>query len=697
MKKKLLSLLLALVMVFGLAAPAFADGENAGEKSDIVILHTNDVHGKYEKYTNLAAYKAEMEKTNYVTLVDAGDFSQGAAIAILSKGENLIKIMNAVGYDVAVPGNHEFDYGMEQALKNLNDLDATVVSCNFVDLATKKPVYDAYTMKEYGDTTVAYVGISTPETYTKSTPTYFQNEKGEYIYSFSENAFYSTIQSAVDAAKKEGADYVVAVGHLGVDESSSPWTSKEVIANTTGIDAFIDGHSHTVIKDTKVANKDGKEIVLAQTGDKLGNIGKVTIKADGTITAELVNGYEETNDDVDKKVAEIEASFKEYTAQVVATSEVRLNMDDGKGTRLVRNSETNLGDMIADAYRVVMGADIGIMNGGGIRANIEAGDVTIDDILAVMTFGNMATVVEVTGQQIVDCLEMGASAYPGETGGFTHVSGMSYTIDATVKSGIVKDDKGNFSSVEGERRVKDVMVDGKPIDLAKTYTVACHSYWLTQYGDGMVMFNGGKIVDEKHEMYVDNVMLVKYIQENLKGKVTAEQYGEPAGRITIKTPKFTDVPDWAMAAVEWAVEQKITNGVTDTKFDATGICTDQMTLTFIHRSEEADEKNDFYANAVAWGVEQKLVAEGEADDKTTRAEAVTYLWKLAGSPEAELTEGQFKDVKVDADYAAAVAWAAENGITKGNGPTDVFDPDKPCTRAQIVTFLQRYAALDTAA
>lgn len=551
--KKLLALLLTLAMVFAMAVPAMAAEEDAAS-GDIVILHTNDVHGAYKGYTKLAAYKDELEAAgNQVTLVDAGDFSQGAAIAILSKGEYLIQLMNAVGYDIVVPGNHEFDYGIEQALKNLNDVDATVISCNFVDLATNKPVYEGYTVKTYGDTTVAFVGISTPETYTKSTPTYFMNADGEYIYSFSENDFYPTIQKTIDAARAEGVDYVIGVGHLGIDESSSPWTSKEVIANTNGLDAFIDGHSHSRIEDTRVANKDGKEIVLSQTGDKLGTIGKVTIKADGTITAELVADYEGNNEAVDARVAEIEASYKEYTSQVVATSEVRLDMDNGEGTRLVRNSETNLGDMIADAYRVVMGADIGIMNGGGIRANVAAGEVKIDDILAVMTFGNMATVVELTGQQIIDCLEMGASAYPGESGGFTHVSGMTYTIDARVPSSIVKDEKGNFAGVAGERRVKDVMVAGKPIDLEKVYSVACHSYWLTAYGDGMVMFQGGKIVDEKHEMYVDNVMLVKYIQENLEGKITAEQYGEPAGRINIILPTEPEQPETPAESVTYVV------------------------------------------------------------------------------------------------------------------------------------------------
>lgn len=546
--RKFLSLLLSLAMVLSLSVTTFAAESDLviapapTAKEDIVILHTNDVHGEYKAnigYAGLAAYKAEMEKTSYVATVDAGDFSQGAAIAILSKGEYLVSILNKVGYDVVVPGNHEFDYGIDQAMKNLKAVNATVLSCNFKDLKTGKSVFDAYKMMTFGDKKVAFVGISTPETYTKSTPTYFMDGKGNYIYSFSEgDGFYKTVQTAVDAAKAEGADYVVAVGHLGVDSQSSPYMSKDVIANTNGIDVFIDGHSHTKLDNQTALNKDGKAVVLAQTGEKLSAIGKVTIKADGTITAGLVSDYAEKDAAVEKFIAEeIESKYQAYTAQVVAKSSVELN-----GVKQdVRTSETNMGDLIADAYRIVMGADIGMMNGGGIRASIGTGDVKIDDILAVMTFGNMATVKKLTGQQIKDCLEMGVAAYPEASGGFTHVSGMTYCVDPTVESSVVKDEKGNFSSVSGEYRVYDIKVDGKPIDLSKVYTVACHSYWLNSYGDGMTMFEKGETVSEKHEIYVDNVMMVKYIQENLKG-IIGEEYAAPQSRITIAAKPVVEKP-----------------------------------------------------------------------------------------------------------------------------------------------------------
>lgn len=648
--KKLLSLLLAFVLVFALCGGALAEAAPAAEAKDIVILHTNDVHGSYNKgmgYAGLAALKKSLAEENYVTLVDAGDFSQGSTMSTLSKGEYIIELMNAVGYDIVVPGNHEFDYGMPQALKNLGNINAKVVSCNFVAVADKKPVFDAYTVVEYGDVKVAYVGISTPETYTKSTPAYFQDEAGKFVYSFCEGSFYETVQTAIDAAAAE-ADYVVAVGHCGVDPSSTPWTSKEIIANTTGIVAFIDGHSHTTIPGEVVANKDGKDVVLAQTGEKLGKVGKVTLKADGTVSAELISEFEGSDEAVAARITEIEDSYKEVTSQVVAQSEVELVYAvDGK--RAVRNSETNMGDLIADAYRVVMGADIGIMNGGGIRAGIPAGEIKLENILAVMTFGNMATVVKATGQQIIDCLEMGAAAYPNESGGFVHVSGLSYTINAAIKSSVVKDEKGGFASVAGARRVRDVMVDGKPIDLTKTYTVACHSYWLTNYGDGMNMFKGCEIVPEKHEVYVDNVMMSKYIQENLKGVVTAEQYGKPQGRIKIVDELYADVPAsaWYYDCVMSVSKSGLMTGTGEATFSPNG--------------------------------------------QLTRSMFVTMLYRLAGQPAVEGKVSEtFTDCADGTWYSDAVVWGNKNGIVTGNTAT-TFAPDAALTREAMAALLYRYA------
>lgn len=722
--KKLLSLFLVLALAFSLCVGALAEETAAKAENDlagkIVILHTNDVHGNYDQgvtYAGLAGLKDELLKsTDYVTLVDSGDFSQGSTMATLSSGEYIIQLMNAVGYDFVVPGNHEFDYGMTKALENLNALDATVLSCNFIDLKTQKPVFDGYKVVSYGDTKVAFVGVCTPETYTKSTPTYFQDTNGNYIYSFCEDKLYATVQASVDAAIAEGADYVVAIGHMGIDASSGDFTSRNLIANTTGIDVFIDGHSHSVINGETVKNKAGKDVILNQTGTKLANVGEIVIDpAAGTITAGLVDKVDSTNKTVADLAASIEAEYKDYTSQVVAKSEVKLVATNDDGSWAVRNSETNLGDLVADAYRIVMGADIGLMNGGGIRADIAAGDVTIEDILNVMTFGNMATVVKATGQQILDCLEMGASAYPGLTGGFTHVSGLTYTIDPSIPSSVKTDAQGNFSSVDGEYRVKDVKVGGEALDLNKVYTVACHSYWLTSYGDGMTMFKGAEIVSEKHEIYVDNEMLLKYITENLKGVITAEQYGKSQGRITIKeadTGVFTDVVEgkWYYDAVMTAYEKELMNGVTDKTFEPLTAMNRAMLVTMLYRLEGspavegkvsevfADCKDgSYYADAVLWASQNKIVSgRGESAfaplATMTRQEMAVILYNYSVfKGAAEVTEPEL--TYADAESVASWAAAAVDYCTDAklmNGVTDTtFDPAGSANRAMGATVLVR--------
>jgi len=570
-KSKLLALLLALVMVFGMALPAFADegdGKDAPVASEpaesaapdvggkIVILHTNDVHcqidqaKKDDKVTNIgyagvAAYKTEMEaeygKGN-VTLVDAGDAIQGGPIGTLTNGSAIVEIMNKVGYDLAIPGNHEFDYGMDNFLSLAKDkAEYTYICSNFTDLAGKA-VFDPYKILTCGEVKVAYVGIDTPETFTKSTPTYFQNDKGDYIYSFQQGGngkdLSAAVQKAVDAAREEGADYVVALGHLGDDGSTQEWKAQTVIANTTGIDLFIDGHSHEQIERI-VANKDGKDVPWAQTGTKLAAIGKVVIDTKtGEITHELVTGYDKQDETVAAFVKEKNDAFKSQLEKVVAKSEVELTTKDADGNRLVRSGETNLGDLCADAYRVMLGADVAFVNGGGVRADIAAGDVTYEDIINVHPFGNEACMVETTGQDILDALEFGARNYPEENGGFLQVSGLTYTIDESVPSSVVMDENKAFVKVDGAYRVTDVKVNGEALDVNKTYTLASHNYMLKEGGDGFEMFKTDKLL--KDGVMIDNAVLINYIVDELKGTVTADEYGEPAGRITVKKAAETE-------------------------------------------------------------------------------------------------------------------------------------------------------------
>lgn len=548
MRKKFLALLLTVVMITALAVPSFAadDTPAAVEDGKIVILHTNDVHCEIDSaagvtnigYAGVAAYKAEME-TVYgeanVTLVDAGDAIQGGPIGTLTKGKAIVEIMNMTGYDIAIPGNHEFDYGMDTFL-NLarNTAQYTYICSNFTNQAGT-PVFDAYKVITYGDVKVAYVGIDTPETFTKSTPTYFQDGAGNYIYSFRQGNngqdLYNAVQTAVDAAKAGGADYVVAIGHLGDNGSTEEWKARTVIANTNGIDVFIDGHSHEQIEKA-TANKDGEEIIWAQTGTKLAAIGKIVIDTEsGEISHELVSDYTGQDESVAAFVKDRNDEFEAQLNTVVAKSEVVLTTLDANGDRLVRSGETNLGDLCADAYRVLLGADIAFVNGGGVRADIAAGDITYADIISVHPFGNEACMIETTGQDILDALEFGARYMPEENGGFLQVSGLSYTIDQSIPSGAVTNDEGEFVRVDGPYRVSNVMVGGEPLDVNKTYTLASHNYMLKNGGDGFVMFKGDPLLQDS--VMIDNAVLINYIVDELGGNVTAGQYGQAAGRITV--------------------------------------------------------------------------------------------------------------------------------------------------------------------
>ena len=553
-KRKVLALVIAFVMIFAMmptmafaedvlliapAGGAAADTAAPAKSNDIVILGTSDVHCGIDAnigYAGLVGYKKAMEEQyNYVALVDAGDAIQGDVVGALSKGEYIADIMAQVGYDVLVPGNHEFDYGMDQFMNVITKKVGTAyVSSNFVK--DGKTVFEPYTIKTYGDKKVAFVGITTPETFFKSTPAYFQDALGNYIYGFNQGNdgkdLYKAVQTAVDAAKAAGADYVIAVGHLGDDPASTPWTSQEVIKNTSGIDAFMDGHAHSLMT-TAVKDKAGKNVPVVATGTKLEYIGKIVIAENGVVTVANVSAAEATakDADIEKFVNGIKEKYEALAATVVAKTNVKLTINDENGNRIVRSQETNLGDLCADAYKTVMGADIAFVNGGGVRANVAAGDVTYGDIINVHPFGNLACVVEATGQEILDALEFGAkNVGVGENGGFLHVAGLTYEINPFVPSSVEMTAEGEFVKVAGAYRVGNVKVAGEALDLDKVYTLASHNYMLKQGGDGFVMFKGNNIL--KDETMVDNQVLITYIQDYLKG-VVGDQYAQPQGRITI--------------------------------------------------------------------------------------------------------------------------------------------------------------------
>ena len=530
--------------------------EEPQPSKDITVCFTNDVHGAYELYPYAATAMKGAD-----LIVDAGDNIQGSVATTLTNGQCMVDLMKTVGYDVAVPGNHEFDYGFARFLEIVNGDNTPYVSANLWDKTADKAVLDAYKIFTVGDKKVAVVGITTPETLVKSTPAFFQNEAGEYIYDFCNDTtgekLYTVVQKAVDAAKAEGADYVIAVGHLGIDEQSEPWTSTSVIANTTGIDALIDGHSHSTFSNT-AKNKDGKEIPVAQTGTQLKNVGKLTIAADGTITATVLPLYEvktrvnettgkeekynvylyDTDPTVSAKVAEIKAEVEKVSNKVVARTEVDLTtLDPATGKRAVRNAETNLGDLCADAYRELLKTDVAFVNGGFVRATINKGDITYGQIIAVHPFGNTACKIEVTGEQLWTALEIGSAACPGESGGFLQVSGIEYTINTAIPTPARFNENKEFEKLEGEHRVTDVKVNGEPLDVNKTYTLGGHNYMLINGGDGYTVFKGSKILAQ--EVAIDNEVLIKYITGTLNGVVGADSiYANPtgAGRIKIVTP-----------------------------------------------------------------------------------------------------------------------------------------------------------------
>lgn len=522
--------------------------ERSGD--DIVVLYTNDVHCRVDEnigYAGLALYEKQLQQeTQNVFLVDVGDAVQGAPIGTLSSGKYIIDIMNHLEYDFAVPGNHEFDYGISVLNELAQKLNCGYYSCNFLDTETGKPVFEPYKMFSCEDTEIAFVGVTTPESLTKSTPTYFQDEQGNYLYEFCEDetgeALYAQVQSSVNKAKADGADYVILAGHLGGSGVTDYWSSDQIIANTEGIDVCIDGHSHEAVPHEIVKNKNGEDVVVTQTGSQMEAIGKLTISEDGTIETELIyeipfsdsiDGAAKTEDGkaVDSSTRDfivgIQNQYAEQLKMVVGRTQYALTVNDpDTGERAIRNNETNLGDFVADAFRIVLGADIGLCNGGGIREDIQPGDITYNDILMVFPYGNTGCVIEVTGQQIKDALEMGVRGLPEESGSFLQVSGLSYQIDTSIPSSVQTDDKGNFKGVSGDYRVTDLRVNGEPIELTATYTIASHNYTLKEHGGGMTMLQDCRVL--KDEVMLDADILIAYLKQT-GGEITSE-YENPAGQ-----------------------------------------------------------------------------------------------------------------------------------------------------------------------
>ena len=549
MKKQVLALILLAVMLTALCVPAYAEESSVpAEERDLVILFTSDVHCGIDQgwgYTGLYAAKENLEKNYNVLLVDDGDAIQGEPIGTMTKGEAVIDIMNTMGYDVAIPGNHEFDYGVDRFLELTEKANFPYISCNFNKEG--ELIFKPWIIKEIGGMKIGFVGVTTPETLRSSTPRYFQDENGSFIYGFfqdeSGDALYNAVQKAVDEVRAEGVDYVIVMGHLGDQLECAPWMYSDVISHVSGIDALLDGHSHDT-EQVVMKDKDGKDVVRSACGTKLANIGVLHITRDGKISSELYPWNSSSSlptllgieNKASEAVYEGAAELNEKLAQVVATSTVDLFFYDPetikegeKPVRIIRRAETNLGDLCADAYLDQSGADIAYVNGGGIRVPINKGDITLNDILKVHPFGNSLTVIEISGQQVLDSLEWSVHALPGEFGGFNQVAGMTFEYDSSIDSPCVTDENGFFDHVDEsmERRVRNVKIGGEDLDPAKTYTLASVDYQLLNHGDGYTMYDGAPVLQKSVKL--DNQVLIDYITGTLGGQVGAG-YENPYGQ-----------------------------------------------------------------------------------------------------------------------------------------------------------------------
>ena len=529
------------------APAAFAEETNCffGDKADVTILYTNDVHTYIDNkspkptYAAIAALKKSIEDTGRdVLLVDAGDHIQGTAYGSMDDGATIIELMNEAGYDLATPGNHEFDYGMARAKAVIQEADFPYVSCNWVDLRTGFNVLPSVKFFFVGGRKIAFVGVTTPETFTKSTPAYFMNDaQTKYIYDIlggeDGQKLYDAVQKAIDKAEFWGADTIIGLGHLGVDPSSSPWTSEEVIAHTHGFTAFIDGHSHTVMANKQVTDASGKAVTLTQTGSYFKNIGKMTVGADGTITTELIDTYEGLDAAVAATASNWISAVDDMLGEEIAVGDTKFYINDpATGKRRIRSGETNLGDFVADGIYTYFNeieelhCDIAIMNGGGIRTDVEAGPWSFKTCKTVSPFGNVACLMSVTGQQIQDALEFGArfaGAEGKENGGFLQVAGARYTIHTGTPNTVQTNDKNVWTGSAATPRVSNVEIYDKttgtykPLDPNATYALAGMNYTLRNLGDGFAMFDGATLIKD----YVSEDYLVMSSYAAMFGGVDA--------------------------------------------------------------------------------------------------------------------------------------------------------------------------------
>ncbi|MBE6984648.1 MAG: hypothetical protein E7434_03365 [Ruminococcaceae bacterium] len=697
-----------------------------GKVDQAVIYYTNDIHTYIDNdlsYDTVAALKSETEKCAAdVLLVDAGDHAQGTAYGSMDKGQTIIDLMNAAGYDYATLGNHEFDYGMDGAMSFIDKANFEYLSCNFYHEAegvrgeNVLSSYKVIELENMDGMKIALVGITTPESFTKSTPAYFQDENGNYIYGISGGIdgadLYADVQAAIDAAKAEGAELVIALGHLGDDPASDPWNSEDVIQNTTGLNAFIDGHSHSTVESKEVADKDGNTVILTQTGEYFNAIGKMTIQKDGTIATELLTSAVESDETVAAAVEAWKTEVDGLLEEVVAKNEVDFRIKDDEGTRLIRSQETNLGDFTADALYYLfdnmgMDVDVAIMNGGGIRADMPVGDISYKTTKTVHTFGNVACLQTITGQQLLDALEWGArNVGVGENGGFLQVSGITYEIHSYIESTVQADDKGVWiGAPTGEYRVKNVMVAGEALDLEATYNLAGYNYTLRDLGDGFAMFDGAvNVLDYVMEDYL---VLANYAASfptdgdlptiKADNSVLGANYGDinGEGRIEIIAEEPTEEPseEPSEEPTEPSEEPTVPSEEPTVPSEEPTEPSEEPTVP----SEEPTEPSEEPTEPSETPCEHQFDNGTVTTAATCTAEGVmTYTCTLCGETSTEniaklaCSCGSFSDLSASEWYHNAVDFMVNSGYMNGVGDNK-FAPGNTLTRAMVVTVLYRAA------
>ena len=689
MKKRLLSCIVCICMVLcSLNAVVFAK-----DSETIVILYENDVHCAVEGYSKLVAMKNELKSEyEYVGVVSSGDFVQGGTLGAVSKGEYIVELMNLVGYDAIAPGNHEFDYTISR-LTELYELSETkYISCNFAKIGEEKTYFEPYTIVSYGDVDIAYIGIITPETITSARPSQFRNENGEIIYTFNESRLYELVQESIDEATEDGADYVIALSHIGYDESGELNDVTDVIENTEGLDVVLDAHSHSVIEEKIVKDKSGDDVLLSSTGTGFENIGKLTI-ANGEFDTELVKTetYTKTDADVDAYIAEINESYAELGNRKIGESKVELITHNEEGVRLVRTAETNLGNLCSDALFFVTNADVSYVNGGGLRAPIKSGDMTFNDIYSVFPFNNRIVTAEITGQVLLDMLEMSMISYPQEDGAFPHMSGITFSVNKSIPSSIKVDENGFFTKVDGNYRVYNVKVldkesgNYKALELDKKYILAAADYYILNFGSGMSMFKDAKVVES--EGMLDVEVLERYITDNLNG-VIGEEYKDVVNRITFTDGyENADNEDKAVTRAEAIVAL----------WNMEGSPASDFAMKFDDVSAETP-----YAEAIRWAAAVKIVngcseSSFAPDDVLTREQLAAILWRYAKSENIDVSIGEntnilsYEDVFTVSDYAIpAFQWTCGSGIMSGN-TISTLAPQNAVSESQLEEALFRYS------